>query len=139
MWSRESLSEERGPSDFQGENLRRDPLLALVAIQREKATEALTIEPLMISWARGAPSAGGAGSGARFRSVAADAEGEDLCKLGGAGTADDVVVTFGLLWRGRGELASEDGDVAVGRARSGETAASRECKKGEAIPLRRRR
>ena len=103
----------------------------------------------MISWARGAPSAGGAGSGARFRS--ADAEGEEAlccCKLGGAGTAEEVVVTFGLLCRGRGELASEDGDVAVGRAArsSVETAASRreeessrEGEEEEAILLRGRR
>ena len=86
----------------------------------------------MISWASGAPSAGGAGSGARFRSVA-DARDDDddeealCCKVGGAGTAEDVVVTFGLLCREprRGEIASEDGDGAVGRARSsGETAAA---------------
>ena len=78
-----------------------------------------------------APSAGGAGSGARFRSVA-DARDDDdeealCCKVGGAGTAEDVVVTFGLLCREprRGEIASEDGDGAVGRARSsGETAAA---------------
>ena len=124
-------------------------MLRLASIQQNKATEALTIEPLMISWARGAPSAGGAGSGARFRS--ADAEGEEAlccCKLGGAGTAEEVVVTFGLLCRGRGELASEDGDVAVGRAArsSVETAASRreeessrEGEEEEAILLRGRR
>lgn len=77
----------------------------------------------MISWARGAPSAGGAGSGARlFRSVEGEEAPRCCCKLGGAGTADDVVVTFGLLCRG--ELASEDGDVAVGRARRGERAAA---------------
>ena len=91
----------------------------------------------MISWASGAPSAGGAGSGAEFRSVAEEDEEEALlCKLGGAGTAEDVVVTFGLLCRSDGDVA------AVGRARSGERAASprEESKKGKAkaILLRRR-
>jgi len=82
----------------------------------------------MISCASGAPSTGGAGSGARCISVDDD-EGELClcCKLGGAGTAEEVVVTFGLRCR-LGELASE-GDVAVGRARSGERW-SRESRKG---------
>ena len=83
----------------------------------------------MISWARGAPSVGGGGSGARCSRVAEeeDDENEDrlccccccCCKLGGAGTAEEVVVTFGLLllvpWRG--ELASERDEVVAGSAR----------------------